>query len=551
MKKTLVSILLAIFLVPVGAFASGESATIPPMPGKGYFGIDANPFFLNHFTTGSLSGREVDDAGVIQSVMTCKSISDPACSKANFFKASTIFPSCTKNDETNCVDSLGATDSNGKPLEVNLVGSFPGVRPYDYVGDPTLLLPSGAQAPLVDIPGAPHAGGTKYVVIINPVGDLDRRVNKRRPDGNFSADFQGGIFAVKIENGSYQLGGPSDQLSVYQSWGPFHEGVGAGGGADTQKGCIINDATTCAIAQEMPLDITFSLKVRYNFKVTNWFSGRLTSPIVDIEDKASGGRMITITAKPSQVPLISRWVKKTELPQKLLDYYKSLPQPLGGTGDAGSATQSGDPASWSLMRDFTSFNQQMMDEFLLWLPVISDKSDAQPTLWTFRSMANYLANNQCLQSNKDVIGIVSTNASLYIEGPPVFNNQTMSLEYKVAAPHFSPNGEVFRGTYDLQVKSQAARCLYGFSNAPISATIEIVSESGEKQVAVTTVTERNGWLYLSAKGFTFSSPVVNVKLTQAAAPSMAKKSSITCVKGKTSKKVTAVNPKCPTGYKKR
>jgi hypothetical protein len=30
-----------------------------------------------------------------------------------------------------------------------------------------------------------------------------------------------------------------------------------------------------------------------------------------------------------------------------------------------------------------------------------------------------------------------------------------------------------------------------------------------------------------------------------------KKSSITCVKGKTSKKVTAVNPKCPTGYKKK
>jgi hypothetical protein len=30
-----------------------------------------------------------------------------------------------------------------------------------------------------------------------------------------------------------------------------------------------------------------------------------------------------------------------------------------------------------------------------------------------------------------------------------------------------------------------------------------------------------------------------------------KKTSITCVKGKTSKKVSAVNPKCPTGYKKK
>jgi hypothetical protein len=30
-----------------------------------------------------------------------------------------------------------------------------------------------------------------------------------------------------------------------------------------------------------------------------------------------------------------------------------------------------------------------------------------------------------------------------------------------------------------------------------------------------------------------------------------KKTTITCVKGKTTKKVTAVNPKCPTGYKKK
>jgi hypothetical protein len=36
-----------------------------------------------------------------------------------------------------------------------------------------------------------------------------------------------------------------------------------------------------------------------------------------------------------------------------------------------------------------------------------------------------------------------------------------------------------------------------------------------------------------------------------AAPVAAKKTTITCVKGKTTKKVTAVNPKCPTGYKKK
>jgi hypothetical protein len=71
---------------------------------------------------------------------------------------------------------------------------------------------------------------------------------------------------------------------------------------------------------------------------------------------------------------------------------------------------------------------------------------------------------------------------------------------------------------------------------------------------------------MTAAGFTFSTPKIKVKLSQevsapapaasptpsaVAKPIAAKKTSITCIKGKTTKKVTAVNPKCPTGYKKK
>jgi hypothetical protein len=92
------------------------------------------------------------------------------------------------------------------------------------------------------------------------------------------------------------------------------------------------------------------------------------------------------------------------------------------------------------------------------------------------------------------------------------------------------------------------------------------------------VSERNGWLYLSANGFNYSSPTVRVKLTQEApapAPTPTptpeptptvtatptptptvttapvKKTTITCVKGKVVKKVTSVKPVCPKGYKKK
>jgi hypothetical protein len=157
---------------------------------------------------------------------------------------------------------------------------------------------------------------------------------------------------------------------------------------------------------------------------------------------------------------------------------------------------------------------------------------------------------------------------MYSGGPPVFNKEQGTLEYKVGAPHLTSKGEVFKGSYDLQVSSEVARCLYEFTNAPIQASISIINETGEASIATTVVSEKDGWLRLAAYGFTFSSPTVKVKLSQEKAVAVptptptsstplatvtvpAKKITITCIKGKTSKKVTAVNPKCPTGYKKK
>ena len=48
----------------------------------------------------------------------------------------------------------------------------------------------------------------------------------------------------------------------------------------------------------------------------------------------------------------------------------------------------------------------------------------------------------------------------------------------------------------------------------------------------------------------FRGEVLSV-IAQAKTSASTKKTTITCVKGKTAKKVTAVNPKCPSGYKKK
>ena len=127
---------------------------------------------------------------------------------------------------------------------------------------------------------------------------------------------------------------------------------------------------------------------------------------------------------------------------------------------------------------------------------------------------------------------------------------------------------MFKGTYDLVMRSEVARCIYGFSKAPINATLSITSSDGTPQLATTVIGEKNGWLYLQARNFEFSAPIIQAKLTQEAevvvtptptptpTPSASTKApvkavTITCIKGKMVKKVTAAKPKCPAGYKKK
>jgi hypothetical protein len=119
----------------------------------------------------------------------------------------------------------------------------------------------------------------------------------------------------------------------------------------------------------------------------------------------------------------------------------------------------------------------------------------------------------------------------------------------VTGLHYMPDGTTpVQGTYDLVMRSDTARCLYGFTTAPISATVSVVG-GDTSSVATTVVSEKNGWLKMAAYGFTFSEKTLTVHMTQA--KSSAVKATITCIKGSITKRVTAVNAKCPAGYKKR
>ena len=130
----------------------------------------------------------------------------------------------------------------------------------------------------------------------------------------------------------------------------------------------------------------------------------------------------------------------------------------------------------------------------------------------------------------------------------------------VGAPHFFEDGitEV-EGWVELKLKGELVRHWWGIAPADATgnARVELTYRDGTTKLATVSAKYVPGsdWIDLRAYGFTYSNPVLKISLKR---PDVAKvtttakakvSTTITCVKGKSVKKITAKS--CPKGYKKK
>jgi hypothetical protein len=322
----------------------------------------------------------------------------------------------------------------------------------------------------------------------------------------------------------------------------------------------------CAYRLPHDLEKTVVLKVRLSQPVQGWLHGRMKDANIVMSTAADNSQVVEISAKPLSIPSVYGWVKWGDLPQNVKDLY---PVGAGGTTRTFQDFTTTDLNSRTLLTKSEVAGERPINEMNLWLPLLKDKAAAMRTFWVAQTIRGELPfdSQKCVRG-KGFTGVIGTNAVVYSDGPPKFDQAEQSLNYTVGASHLDSKGELFKGYYQLNLRSDVVRCLYGFGSAPIQAKIEVSSSDGTPSVATTVISENDGWLKMTAAGFTFSTPKIKVKLSQEVAaptptpsptatpttvakPAAAKKTSITCVKGKTSKKITAVNPKCPSGYKKK
>ena len=476
---------------------------------------------------------------------TCTSVKDPTCSDATGLVYFAYLQPCMTSSQTDCIDSVWAVKPDGTKVAGTYSQTIPSksIAPYSTEGAKGLH-PSGDPT-IWKIAGISNGGGEDLYSI-----NAQIKGGSTTPDlTNFGTGghLEVGIYPVSIKTGAYGNTG---------NW--FTSGI-------DNRNCASAGEEKCSLRQSFPEGVRFGVKARVGWNTSGWIHGRINEPLASFSTDGNQS-VLSVEALPVKVPVVSVWADKSALDSELTALYvnggnKTDPR-TSGRGGIGSSDGKGNLSNSVNVAGGNA-------ELLLWLKLANDKAVVTPSYWSFKSMGPWAADNttqagqnlyKCVYANPGLSAVLGTNATTYMEGAPGIDADG-NLTYKVAAPHFNADGSVFTGTYDLVIDSKVARCIYGFTNAPISASVSVVSATGENQVVTTIVKEDKGFLVLSAKGFTFSNPTIKVKLTQeksvvAPAPvetkaPVIKKTTITCVKGKTTKKVTAVKPVCPKGYKKK
>jgi hypothetical protein len=517
-------------------FSSVEvgSAGVRPDLNKPNQGIRINEGFMPRVNVPVIFGSvEASNPPILR---FCSDLFDEVCTKASYITATSHLPPCDATIKVNCISTVYAVDETGKTTNGKFIKLVPESGSRDFPALVNNNLPQGkGQGGVWQLPGITHSGGNdNYYVTSIFFADLMKASGVSFTNQKFKIKrLEAVIGAVNEQSGSYSPQFALDASNPSEDGSP-NGGTGSGSrsGAADQDKCLVFGVGTCQMPQNFPKNLRFGISIVLGERLQGWFHGRIYKPQINITNDQNGGQTINIEAEPVIVPTIEKLIPTSQISEELRTYLSQDKQ----FGQGGGYLMPG------------SSGEDAFDQAKLWIPLLNDKASTSQSVWTVRTLEFNQANwniRNCSASSSQLSGVVTTNSLVYSAGPPAYNPQTQTLDYKLISPHLNADETEAIGTYDLVIKSEVARCIYGFSNAPIQASISIVGSNGENKVATTVINEKNGWLYLSANGFTYSSPLIKVKLSQA----KNQKYSISCVKGKVTKKVTGTKPKCPAGFK--
>ena len=481
----------------------------------------------------------------------CSGYDHPNCQASDIHFTNQL-PRCFEGVTWNCIASLEVTRDGTRmqsrhvrdldltgPLNTSVLGKALGGLPLitsvdpvtDFAGDPARDLPPGGAVSLWTVPGLDLPEDSLFAVSI---------VMEGRALTGAKASLES-FWATVIP--VIARPAPSPFAPAIVSWRDQDGhvglgGMGGGGPADAAgSDCIYSDVSHCYVRAQYPDGLTLTLTANLSSSLSGWLHGRLSEPNISIEQLDDRTNSVKISGAPVDLPVTYKDFVNEDL-QEDLRFNPPVWWP------------SGEP--WQGQFNLYADGEWRFQWFERVMPLLDDRATAIVTTWAVRAVVGWEL-PPCLRSTSQLLGLVTTNAMMYNGGPPRFIDGR--LNYRVAGLHYEPDGSVKRGDYSLIMRSSVARCLYGFADAPVSAEISVVSDDGVEQVATTAVAESEGWLRLTAQNFTFSSPTIQVKLSQKGSEAVRLVCRKTNPKVKGPKRVVvtgtvAAPPTCPKGYRR-
>jgi hypothetical protein len=528
--KAFVYLAFWILLVSISVTESSNAQTTS----AGIRGVRIDAGDENNIRPTTHIARNVEGTSIL-----CDGLDDLRCPKETSIGVTANLQPCSEKVTLGCVINLYAVNGSGKRTNaqfIRIIDQYDKKNDYSEQVDRNLVAGAGVGS-VWKIPGVTHGGGSDTYV-------LDAfLVGRSNLEGDFSYD----MFQFEINAATELLGNFSARGFGLGANGVI-TGIGKKGPGLSCQSSIAEDGQGCFTRSSMPKDTRLGLEVFLPNALSGWFHGRIFRPQITVDKINAQKIRYEIEAEPVTVPILNDVRPQSSLSSEFKQFVDFRWGTLAHTGQQLVPGSSGGLA---------------FEVASLYLPMIGDKASASGDFWNVKSLGGVEPNVFACSKDKNVVsGIVTTNAMVYTASPPSFNWQNQSLDYRILSPHLNETGKENLGSYDLLLNTKVARCIYGFSNAPVRAEIQVIGSDGTSKLATTVLGEKGDWIYLSANGFTYSDPVVRVKLTQEVEavvvptptpsasnkPVSAKKTTITCVKGKTSKKVTAVKPKCPKGF---
>ena len=483
-------------------------------------------------TVVSVSGLNITFAisGTLVSTAVTSGTVSRDCSTGDVTYKSVI-KSCANDADVDCIEGVYA--QTGSAPEA--LGAFDQLYPQRGSQDfqsPSAGVPAGGPSSIFNFVGSPHAQGTKYAVTVTLTG-------RKLADGTInSPSFFASVTPVSIVtttcNTIENIGG--DGYCMDSDTGGVAVDRDAGyrcimwdnteSNSDSDEiitSGVPGDVSTCAKKHAFPANTKFKVNVRLKQTPKGWFHGRMNSPEISLTT-TNGVNSLSIKAGSVGVPTVGASGPFASLSQTVKDWFtKNCSQEIGRQCGTRLNSNWSNPLYRNAEMTPDPYSVASFSQLEMWKEFYNDSAGAVPTNWNVRTLADseMSSASKCVTDASGISGVVTTNSTLYSQGPPTYTAETGTLDYQVAAPHYLNDGKTeFLGDYNLLVREDVAQCLYGFTGTEITSSMSVVDTTGSPKQATTSLTLENGFYKFSASGFTFSAPTIKAKLQSALVPTV-------------------------------